>query len=277
VAHAELLAAIDRAFPHAQVSSFEERYGFDPLALEELVVASYAAADGQATLYLGRGTVDPGRLEGVFRHRAEHVDGRAVDRPENDLVRTWGTVRGQRAQLATFGTLGAALEVGRLGPLRAAELFAEGKLKRAAPALRLGAIARAAELAGEAPARGFALGPFEGESARGLGGLLAASTAAAVSAKPAVLGGRAALDVTLVLVGGWGSSAAEAAERLRAAFDALSATALGRLSGLGHPLAPVQVEALPDALRLTVGLDALDLAAGARAAMGAEVSEIMSY
>jgi hypothetical protein len=282
MAHAELLPALETLLPHTQVAAFTERNGFDPLALEELVIAAYAADQGGATLYLARGAFDPGRLETVFRQRAEVVDGRAVDRAGDEpIVRTWGTVRGARAQLAVLGRDLAAVEVGRFGPLRVAELFAQGRIKRASPALKAGPLARGAELVrdaqGDPPARAFALGPFGGESAKGLGGLLAASTAAAVSARPTVVGDRAAFRVVLVLTGGWDTSAEQAGERLRAAFDALSAAGLGRLSGLDRPLEQVRVEARPDALRLTVTLDALALARGARAALGAEASEIMSY
>ncbi len=289
---ADLLPAIDTVFPRDRVAAFADRNGVDPLALEEMTFASYASSEGETTLTLVRGALDPGKLESVFRARAAAaggVDGRGIDRQgDQAIVRTWGTVRQGRAQMATFGHEAAGLEIGHFGPLRVAELFAEERLKRASPALRKGALARAAELlqdgarAGRAedappPLRAFALGPFEGDSAKGLGGLLAASTAAAVGARPAVVGSHAALRITLVLTGGWEESARAAADKLAAAFDALSATALGRLSGLDHPLDVARVEAMPDALRLTVALDALSLARGARAQMGAEVSEIMSY
>ena len=302
VAHAELLPAIDTLLPHDRVAAFADRNGFDPLALSELTLASYASAEGDTMLYLARGALAPAKLEAIFRARTGGVEGRGIDRQgEQEIVRTWGTLaRGRgRAQMATFGREAAGLEIGRFGPLRVAELFAQERLKRASPALRTGALARAAELvrdrpAGapqgsavegeeggeeeeDAPLRGFALGPFEGESAKGLGGLLAASTAAAVAARPATVGDHAALRITLVLTGGWGADAPKAADRLAAAFDALSATGLGRLAGLDHPLNVARVEPLPDALRLTVALDPLGLARGARAAMGAEVSEIMSY
>jgi hypothetical protein len=298
-ARAELLPAIDTLLPHDRVAAFTERNGFDPLALDELTLASYSSAEGETTLYLARGALAPAKLEAIFRARTGGVEGRGIDRQgEQEIVRTWGTSGRGRAQMATFGREAAALEIGRFGPLRVAELFAQERLKRASPALRTGALARAAELVrdpppggvqaeagrageasedGDAPLRGFTLGPFEGESAKGLGGLLAASTAAAVAARPTTMGDHAALRITLVLTGGWGADAPKAADRLAAAFDALSATGLGRLAGLDHPLDIVHVEPLPDALRLTVALDALGLARGARAAMGAEVSEIMSY
>jgi hypothetical protein len=284
--HAELLPAIETLLPHDRVAAFGERNGFDPLALEELTIAAYSpgvSGRPDAMLYLVRGVLNRSKLESIFRAQSGAIEGRAVDRDgEEGIVRQWGMMRGDRAQMATFGHAVAALEIGRFGPLRAAELFAQGRLKRASPALRSGSLARAAELVrdaqgADAPARAFALGPFEGSSAKALGGLVAASTAAAVAARPEIVGGKAAFRITLVLTGGWGNDARTAADRLAAAFDALSDTPLGRLAGIDHPLDLVQVEPLPDALRLTVALDALALARGARAAMGAEVSEIMSY
>ena len=281
----DLLPAIETALPHDQVAAFAQKNGFDPLALDELVVASYAAADGDSMLYVARGTLEPSRLESIFRSRAEVVDGRAVDRPgdEGGIVRTWGTLHGDRTQLATFGHEAAALEIGHFGPLRVAELFAQEKLHRASPALRTGPLGRAAELLAEAqgtpdaPARAFALGPFGGDTAKGLGGLLAASTAVGIALNPVRQGDRTLVKATLVLVGGWGEAGKEAAERLKSAFGALSATGLGRLAGLDRPVGEVQAAPLQDALRLTVVLDPLLLARGARAALGAEVAEIMSY
>jgi hypothetical protein len=297
-AHADLLPAIDALMSRAQVAELADKNGgVDPLSLTELVIASYASEEvaGQpareTTLYVARGAIAPEQIERAFRTRAEVVEGRAVDRDDatNAIVRTWGTVHGDRVQVATFGRDAAAMEIGRFGPLRVAELFAEERLKRSVPALRVGPLARTAELlrdpqpqdAGDAeadpPVRAFALGPFEGVTAKALGGLLAASTAAAVSARPAMVKGRSALACTLVLTGGWGAKAADAAERLRAALDAFSATGLARLAGLDRPLEPIHVDGLPDALRLTVALDPIALARAARAAMGAEISEIMSY
>jgi hypothetical protein len=285
----DVLPALDALLPRAEVAAFADRNGgVDPLSLAELVIAAYAGDEGSTTLYIARGSLTPERIETSFRQRAESVEGRAVDREDdvNGIVRTWGMLRGERAQIATFEREAAALEIGRFGPLRVAELYAQGRLRRAAPALKMAPLPRAAELlrgAGDAtdpPVRAFALGPFEGASAKGLGGLFAASTSVALSARPSALTGArepTGLACVLVLTGGWGPEAPAAAERLRAAWDALTATALGRLAGLDHPLQPPVVSPAPDSLRLTVALDPVALARGLRAAMGAEIGEIMRY
>jgi hypothetical protein len=281
-ARPELAPALNMLAPAHKIAAFAERNGgVSPLDLDELVVATFTAT----TLYLARGAIDPARIEASFRTRAEAVDGRAIDRAAGpaSTIRLWGTMHGDREQLVLFGRDALGLEIGRFGPLRAAELFAEARLKKASPALRAVPLARAAELlrtpAGDAPLRGFAPGPFEGETARALAGLVGASTAVAIAARPIVREDKTvALEITLVLTGAWKDDASAAAEKLRAAVDTLGATPLGHLTRLDHPLAEPRIEPLPDALRLTLQLDALALARGLNAAFGdAEISEIMSY
>ena len=166
-----------------------------------------------------------------------------------------------------------ALEQGRAGPIRAAEAFAQGKLRRAAPALRGGPLSRAVELIGDAPVRAFAPGPFEGEIAHGLAGLVRASTAVGVSAQFA--GAPAKIAIRLVLTGAWGKDAPLAAERLAAAVNVVSDTTFGRLLGLDHPAVAPQVRAMSDALVMEVTVDGVALARGLHDALDSEIAEIM--
>jgi hypothetical protein len=281
----DLAPALALLFPDPQVRAFAARHGgVSPLDLEELGVASYAST----TLFVTRGAIDPSRVESAFRKQADAIEGRAIDRAAgpHSITRMWGTLHGERAQLALLGHDGVGLEVGRFGQLRASELFAEQRLKKASPALRAVPLVRADELlrsaAGDAPLRAFAPGPFEDEAARALAGLLGASTAAAVAVrvvpKADVSDHTAALELTVVLTGAWKDDAPAAAQKLRAAVDTLGATAIGRLTSLDHPLVEPRIEPLPDALRLTLVLDALSVARGLHASFGqAEISEIMSY
>ena len=277
----DLIPAIGLLIPEKRLDAFAQRNGgVDLRRLPQLVVASYK----EAQLVVARGAFDPGKLEKTFEDHAEIIDGRAQDKatapsgaPAAPITRLWGTARGQREQIAIFGRDGLAIERGRFGPLRAAQAFAQWKLKRAKPALRDVPLARAAELVGDAPARAFAPGPFEGEWAGGLGGLLKASTAAAVAARPgATEGGKARVDVTLVLTGAWGADEAAPA-RLAAAFGRLADDPLGKLCGLHRPLSPAKTRGSDEALVLEVGLDALEIARGLRAATEATVEEIMAY
>lgn len=270
-------AAIAEVISEDRFAAFASRHGgIDPRAAKELVVASYP----EATLTMAEVRFDPASVEAAFAARTLGVEGRAV---EGDVTRTWGSVTSgtdtTREQLALLGRDAVMLERGHLGPLRAALAFSEAKLHRSLPALRADPLMRAAALLGDAPARAFAPGPFEGEWAAGLGGLLRASTAAAVSAWPrgSAEAGTANLFFRVVLLGAWGADAPAAADRLRAAFDVLSNDPLGKLMRVDHPVQDPHAVGGPDALVLEVGLDALSLARGLRAATAGTVADIMRF
>jgi hypothetical protein len=189
------------------------------------------------------------------------------------VVRVWGEVNGEAQQLVLFAREVAALEQGHAGPVRAAEWFAQGKLHRASPVLRGAALGVAVRLVGEAPVRAFAAGPFEGDLAQGLGGLMRASTAVGVSAR--FVGAPAKVAVRLVLTGAWGKDAPAAAERLAAAVHVVSESPFGRLLGLNQPLVAPEVRGTEDALFVEVTLDAMAVARGLHDALDAEIGDIM--
>ncbi|HEY8086230.1 MAG TPA: hypothetical protein VIF09_00245 [Polyangiaceae bacterium] len=264
-----LMTAIATILPEERLDAFAKRHGgVDLRQATELAIAGYP----ETVLAVADAVLDPVRIESAFAARAVGVDGRAVDGP---VTRTWGTVGSTREQIAIFGREAVALEQGRFGPLRAAEYFARGKLRRALPALKAEPLARAATLLGDAPLRAFAPGPFEGAWARGLGGLLAGATAAAAAATP-IDAPRPGLDLRFVVTGAWGTDAPAAADRLRAAFEVLAGDSLGRLLGLDRPLVAASSSGDAEALRLQVSLDAGRLAQGLHAATGATITEIMA-
>ena len=131
----------------------------------------------------------------------------------------------------------------------------------------------ALQLLGDAPVRVLAPGPFEGEIAHALGGLIRASTAVAASARFA--GGPAKIAVRVVLTGAWGKDAPAASERLAAAVHVVSESAFGRLLGLHQPLVAPQVRGTEDALVVDVTIDGLLLARGLHDALDAEIGDIM--
>lgn len=283
-ANADLIPALHLLVTEGRLDKFAARNGgVDLRQVRELAAAGY----GDSLLVVATGLFDPVKLEATFAERASPLDGRAIDRangasgaPLVPIARLWGTLRSERQQVAIFGRDAVAIEQGRFGPLRTAEAFAQGKLKRAQPALKSVPLARTAELLGDAPLRAFAPGPFEGAWASGLGGLLRASTAAALGVHVAAVAGvpgKSRLDCTFVLTGGWGDSAPAAGERLSAAFGRLAQDALGKLCGLDHPLDGPRVRTTAEALTLEVALDPLEIARGLRAATEASVEEIMSY
>jgi hypothetical protein len=275
---ATLIPAIEQIVPSERFRAFAERNGgVDLRAPSEIVVARY----DDSTLWLVHTAIDPARVEQAFGARLLHVDGRSIDRPTTDplasIVRTWGSFGGDQEQLVLFGREALGLDIGRSDPLRAAELFAMERLKRASPALRTDPLRQAARLLGDAPLLAFAPGPFTGEAAGGLGGLLGAATAVAGGARIVDAGNadRPGLAITVVLLGAWGNDGQAAADRLLSAFGVLADSGIGRLLGARSPIAPARVRASPEALTLEVTIDAFTLAAGLHDATGATVDAIM--
>ncbi|HLK37356.1 MAG TPA: hypothetical protein VKU41_11430 [Polyangiaceae bacterium] len=250
---------------------FAARYGADLRDARELVIAAFP----EALLVLAALPIDPPRLEQALAARALSVEGRAE---RDGIVRSWGTVRREREELALFEGGAAALErrsgiQNGAGPLDAAVYFAQGRLRRSSPALKADPLAAAAARLGSAPVRGFAPGPFAGDWASGLAGLLQATTAlgVAVSSSPPET-----LVFRVVLTGAWGAEAPAAAQRLDAAFRVLTEDALGHLLGL-EAAGAARSAGDPTSLELTVPVDAAALIRGLRAVTDASVSEIMAF
>jgi hypothetical protein len=268
-----LATVVAAAAPDDRLDIFALRHGgVDVRRADQLVLAGL----GKATLGLARLPVEAGRLEAAFAARARAVEGCAVER---GVTRFWGTVGDEREQVAVFGHEGVGIEYGGMGPLQAAIYFAQGRLKRSLPALRAQPLVAAAALLGEAPVRGFAPGPFEGEWADGLGGLLGGATAVGARLRGGAHGpdGAQAVELHLLLTGAWGADAPAAATRLAASFRLLAEDPFGRLAGLDRPLEGPVATGGPDALVLDVALDPVTMSRGMRAAGGAPLAEIMAF
>ena len=281
-ADTDLIPAVAMILPEKSFPAFTARNGgIDPRELEELVVAVYE----ESQLIIGRGFLDPGRVAKAFADRADDPNVvRAEDHasapdgtPYETIARLLGAVHHEPEQLGVFGTGAVALERGKPGALRAASAFAQGKLKKAKPALKAEPLERAAELLGDAPLRGFAPGPFVDEWKGAFGGLLGSANAAALSVKPARGDDKKALlAFTLVLTGSWGADAEAAGARLKSWYGLFGSDALGALCGADAPVAGPTVTTSSEAIILQVSLDAMKVAKGIHAATGANVDEIMA-
>lgn len=266
----DLIPAIALVLPEERLKTFAAAHGgVDLRQIKELCVARYT----NALLSIARVPLDPEKVAAAFEDRATSTVTRTSLASNPRVVRLSAEVRGEPARVVVFGRESVAVEQGPAGPLRAAEAFAFGKLKKAVPALEGAALRRAAEVLGEAaPVRAFTPGPFEGEAASGLGGLMRAATAVGASARWAGSGSRVAVRV--VVTGAWGDASA-AAERFAAAAHVLSESALGHLFGLHRPVEAPSVHVERDALVLDAVLDGAALARGLHDAVDAEVADIM--
>lgn len=276
LSHVELARSLARVIPDEKFSHFRDSNAhIDLRELEEITFASYP----ETQLVLARGVFDPALVEHAVDARAT-IEGRAIDRRADALgsiVRTWGSVDDKRSQVALFGREVIGVESGRFGPLRSAEFFAEEKLKRASPALHAEPFASASAFVGDAPFRAFAAGPFEAPWKNGFGGLLRASTAVALSVKPARSdaahdGDR--IDVTLALFGSWGDDATAAEARLAASVDLIRQSALGQLCGLDHAVVGPTKRITPNVIAIDATFQTEPFFRGIRDATTADAFDI---
>jgi hypothetical protein len=266
---------VDVAVSGARFDRFATSTGIDLRGLADAIVVSYAPAGDSkddVMLYLTHHGGDAQGIERSFRTRFTSGEKRSVDRP--DLVRVSGKV-GRETQAAVFlGRDVVGFQEGgsaSRGPARVAALFAEGKLKRAHSVLAGEPLRSLAARLGAAPLAAYAPGPFEGDVARGLRGLLGAATALGAVARPSA---REGLAITLAVTGDFSTSGPAAASELLAAWNELAASRFGHLLGLDAPLDPPAVTHSSDAVGLAVELSAKTLAEGLAQATATRVQDI---
>jgi hypothetical protein len=254
--------------PKERFAFFAARHGgVDPRSADAIAIAQYA----KSTLVLARTHLDPERVEKAFTDRAIRVGGRAIDLragPETTIVRTWGEVGSSKETIVLFGRRGAGFEMDGDTHVRAAELFATGRLKRASPAFKAPPLDHASSVMGKAPLRLFFSGPF---SEDGMGGLLRIASAASVLAYPVGSNVR----VRAAIFGIEEKEARAASARVSATFDKLAASGLGRLCGLDKPRKGPETSQTDDAIILEVELDAMTLGKGLHDATEASVVEVL--
>jgi hypothetical protein len=265
----ETSLALGELFPRKRFDDFKARHGLALESLDELVVAGYR---GESVLAFARGFLDPKEIEAHFNARTL-VDERHVD-ASGGIVHVRARRGEQPEHLLLLGTTAAGIERGKGDALRAAELFALGKLHRAKPALAADPLAPAARALGVFPARAFFPGPFDDEWARAGGGLLRTATAVAIGARPTPVAKGASLEVVLVVMGTF-SDAEGAKARFGAAIDRLLASDLGHLLGTDQPAEPLRVEAIDGGLRGRIALQATPLFRGLYTATEATAEEII--
>jgi hypothetical protein len=266
----DLIPAIARVLPEERLQLFTASHGgIDLRQTRDLCFVQYK----ESRLVVLDVPIDPEKVAKAFADRTMEPPPRTILSTNPRVVKLTGKVGDEEQRLLTFGLEAVALERGASGPLRAAEAFAFMKLKKAAPVLAGAALKRVAEALGEAPFRAFAAGPFEEETAKGLGGILRATTAAGASA--AWAGRNADLAIKVVLVGAWGEDGPAAAERLAAGANVLSGSAIGRLFGLDQPVRSPTAHVEKDALVLEATIDGNLLAKGLHDALDADVADIM--
>jgi hypothetical protein len=263
---ADVLRALDGParplLPDGNLDALRLHLGLDPRRIEHLVVASY----GKTTLYLLAGSHDPRLVERQFADRLTDEVVRGNEGP--GIVRLQGVIGTTPRALATFLPDVVALEVGPPGPLRAAIAFAQGRLKKARPALSAPPLASLAPRLPDAPIRLYF--PSPPPSAGGAHGLLDRTAAAAFALTPD--GPR--LRLHGALLGAWGDDPTEALRRLDLTVRDVTASPLGHLTALDEPLDAYRSSADGDLLLLDGAIDLARLARGLHDITSASLTEL---
>jgi len=256
-----------RLFPVPRLAAFEHATAIDLKQVKTAVVASYPSS----TVYLVDGVSRP--LEAERRFRDKLISGVTRTVLRDDVLLCSGKTGSslQRAIAAMLpDTVG--IETGGSTHAKAAALYALGRLHRSQRALQAPELAALAKRLGPAPVLAFAPGPFEGEYKRALRGLLGAAGAVAAAIRVTPIG---TLQACLTVAGPWEERAQAASESLVAAWQDFADSAFGRLTGLNEPMAPLLPTHAPEAVSLTVEVAAGRFLEGLRAAVSAQVTEIM--
>ncbi len=250
--------------------------GFDLRTVPEAIWAGYRADNNgldDTSLQLVRHSSDSLKIEQLFRDRLSSDVSRSIDDPR--VVRVGGRIGRTVHAMATIGVdivcLQQAGSVDR-GPCRVASLLALGKLKRTRSVFEDEAMHSLARRFGPAPLQLFAPGPFEGDLARGVHGLLGAATGIGMSFRPSV---HESVLVEIVVTGDFTESGAEGSQRLMASWEDLAARPLGRLLGLDAPVAHAMPMRMAEMVGILVDLDAHKLAKGLADATRNQIREIM--
>lgn len=268
-----LAVAASRLVPKEGLDRLADKLGFDPRASTEALLVEYGATNlWAARLPDGVGPSAP--LE-AFEKRLLPPRGRATPRP--DLVRVWGALpsgaRGSAVGIwSTAGDLMIA-ESGRVGPTVASMALATGKLdrKRALDADAtfgpLLAWAKGAELAwlARCPLTATA-SPESGPGDENP--VLRECFGAGVTVRPQAAG---KIAIAVRVTGAWGADATGAAEVLRATFERIAASDLGRNLGL-REVSPTFAPAA-DAIDAGLVVDGELAARGLRRLLDAEIEE----
>src|SRR5690606_3058680 len=262
--HPGLLPALEPLFPDQGLQRYEQSAGLDLRRVETALIAGFDFG----VLYAARTGAASERVTAAFIERL--VSGPVVRRPHPDVVRISGVVGTTPQTLVRLDDHLVAVAVGDPTPARVVEAFARRKLRRSPAALDGHALSSLPDDLAQAPLRFYAPGPFKGEWLLGARGLLAQAVAVGITG---VFVDGQRVEARLVMTGDFCD---DAPERLAGAWEDLAQSSLGKLLGFNHPEEPPRItRAGDDRLELSVSLGLGPMIAGLRAAVVADVWEIL--
>jgi hypothetical protein len=268
-----LIPPISKVVSEEALDRFTAASAVDLRQLPEAAVASYAWEEREITFYIARHTAEPAAVERAFLARLSGKPTRVAERP--DLVRVSGKIGITTRTLVLIGRDIVGFQDGgsvTRGPARIAALYATDKIKKTPTLLAEEPLKSLHARFGPAPLRALALGPFEGELARGARGLLAGATAIGAAARPSA---REGVALSIAVSGDFSKSGEAASKELSDAWQDLAGGSFGRLLGLDKPVEGPLATFSPQAVAVAVELEPRKLAAGLADATSARIQDIM--
>jgi hypothetical protein len=261
-----LLQGLEPLLPPGRLDLFGKQTGIDLRTLNSAVIAGFDLG----TLYLAETDADLTTASQAFSDRL--VAGAEVKRPHPRLLRISGVVgRTPQSFLGFDGKL-VAVGVGDTSTVRIVEAFARGKLKRTKRVFDGVALQSLRDFANAAPMAFVAAGPFEEKWMYGAAGLLAAASGIGISLTP--LSGQV-LEVRVMIDGAWDEASTAPVVRMRQAWEALAQSSTGRLFGLHEPEADPALSLREQRVGLNVKLRLSPIVNGLKAAVSADVWEML--
>ncbi len=262
----QLTKALEPLLPASRLDLYARSTGVDLRTLDNALVAGF----GLGTLYLAETHTDQTLAQRAFSERL--VNGPREVHPHPRLIRITGVVGRTPQSLLSYQGQLLAVAVGDTTTVRIVEAFARGKLRRTKRVFDGVALSSFAEFANRAPLVFLAPGPFDGKWMYGARGLLAVANGVGLSAQPLETGN---LAITIAIDGPWDEQDASPVARLRQAWEDLAESSTGQLFGLQEPVSLPALSANGRRVSLTVELKLAPIVNGLRAAVAADVWEML--
>lgn len=257
-------SALRQLFPNERLDAFRSGTGVDLRQTEQAAVASFDLG----LLYLA--TPKRGSFPQIARLFEERLSDSGRSRqPHPSILRISGVAGGTPEVLSQIDQRVLAVAVGDPTLARVAEAYAMKKLRRSPTALRGAALSSLPGAPAEALAVFYAPGPFASEWAHAAGGLLAHALAVSAYVVP---NGADHVRVTVQFAGNFPQTGPD---RLTEAFRQLAESSLGKLLALDQTDSPPVVREREQSLSLELNLASAPIAEGLRAAVIADIWEIL--
>lgn len=258
--------ALATVIPAPRFEHFSKNAGLDLRALPSALVAGFDFG----TLYMAETSGNNQQVELSFAERL--ISDPKISSPHPQMRRITGLIGATPQTLVRVEDQWVAVAVGDPTPARVAELFARRRLHKSPAALAGSALRTLPPELASAPLRFYAPGPFEGTWSAGIHGLLQHALAVGIAVRT---NEQDQLVARVYVAGAWEEAGIDPRSQLLRAWQDLSQSPLGKLTGLDDPAEEPVISLAAELVSLEVTLSPEPIARGLHAAVAADVWEMM--